>query len=180
VIVIVALAIGISGGGGPDSHQNPTTGALPAITEAAPPHGPAQAAACALVLGALPVALDGLDQRRVVTTPDSPYVVAWGQPAIVLSCGVDRPKDLVANSSAQYFDGGNVAGPYYDITSTGDANVYTSVDRGPYISITIPGKYQADKPLTELSTVIRKVLPAVCSTDSATETDVDKLCSRRK
>lgn len=147
------------------------------MTASAPAHGSAEAAPCAKVLAQLPVQLGTLNPRVVHTA--SPYVVAWGDPAVVLRCGVDRPKDLVAGSSGEFIDGGDVAGPYYDVTRGPDGNVYTTVDRGPYISITVPTTYQGGTVLPPLSTAIAKALPPVCSTDP-NEPDPDKLCTRRK
>jgi hypothetical protein len=131
------------------------------------------------VLVELPVQLGTLAPRVVNPRPDSPYIVAWGNPPVVLRCGVDRPKALVPGSSAEFINGGDVAGPYFDVTRGQDGNVYTTVDRAPYISITVPTKYQGGTVLPPLSTAIAKALPAVCSTDP-NEPDPDKLCTRRK
>jgi hypothetical protein len=146
------------------------------VSAAPPPHAAAEAAPCAKVLAQLPVQLGALNPRVVHT--DSPYVVAWGDPAVILRCGVDRPKALVAGSSAEFINGGDVAGPYFDVTRGADGNVYTTVDRGPYISITVPTKYQGGTVLPPLASAIAKALPPVCSTDP-NEPDPDKLCTRR-
>lgn len=179
LVIIVALTLGSLSGGGPDSHQNPTSGVLPPVVVSAPPHAEAEAAPCAKVLAQLPVQLGNLDPRVVHTTPPTPNVVAWGDPAIVLACGVDRPKDLHPGSSAQYFSNRGGAGPFYDVTRSGNANVYTTVDRAAYVSITIPAAYQAARPLSTLLAAIGKALPAVCVVN-ANEPNPDKLCTRRK
>jgi hypothetical protein len=151
---------------------------LPAVSAPAPPHAAAQAANCAKVLERLPVTLGPLDPRVVHTSPDTPDVVAWGEPPVLLSCGTGRPKDLVAGSSTQYIAGGELAGPYYDVTRHGDANDYTTVDRAAYVTITIPAHYQAADYLPALSRAIATALPAVCVTDPSTP-DPAKLCTRR-
>jgi hypothetical protein len=176
LVTLVLVALG-SGNGGSDAKQSTAPGPLPAVTAAAPPHADAQAASCSKVLEQLPVSLGKLAPRVVHTTPDTPFVVAWGDPPVLLRCGVARPKDLVPGSSAQFISGGELDGPYYDVQREGDANVYTTVDRGPYIALTIPAKYQAADYLPLLSRAIAKALPAVCSTNSAA--DPDKLCTRR-
>jgi hypothetical protein len=132
------------------------------------------------VIEQLPVVLGRLAPRVVHPHPDSPYVIAWGDPAVILRCGVDRPKDLKAGSSAQFFPGGNPStGPWYDITRSGQANVWTTVDRSVYLSIEVPAKY-ASGPVVLLSRVIAKALPAVCSTDSTKYAlHPEKLCTRR-
>jgi len=124
------------------------------------------------------VTLGKLQPRVVHTKPDTPYVVAWGDPAVVLRCGVDRPKDLVPGSSARYFDAGNVAGPYFDITGGSEGYVWTTVDRGPYISISVPAKYQGNEVVPPLAQAIGTALPAVCTTNDAVP-DPSKLCTRR-
>jgi hypothetical protein len=130
------------------------------------------------VLEGLPVSLGKLAPRVVHTHPDANFVVAWGDPAIVLACGVDRPKDLQPGSGQPFVSGGSLAGPYFDVTHVGSANVYTTVDRAPYIAVTVPSTYIVADYLPILSAVIRKALPAVCSTDSSTP-DITKLCTRR-
>ena len=178
-MVIVALIVVVAGGGsGPNSSTDPTAGALPALRESAPPRAAAQAAPCAALLQRLPVQLGTLQPRVVHTTPDSPYVVAWGDPAVVLACGADRPKSLVPGSSAQYFANGPDTGPFYDVTKGSAGNVWTTVDRGPYISITVPDKYQGAAVLPSLSAAIAKALPTVCTTDQNAP-DPTKLCTRR-
>jgi hypothetical protein len=179
VVVLVALAIGAAtGGNNSNSTADPTAGVLPAVTASAPPQVAAQAGPCAMLLTHLPVQLGKLAPRVVHTKPDTPYVVAWGAPAVVLSCGVDRPKSLTPGSSAQFQSGGVETGPFYDVTAGSGGNVWTTVDRGPYISILVPRKYQGADVLPALSQAIAKALPAVCTTDSATP-DPAKLCTRR-
>jgi len=97
----------------------------------------------------------------------------------VFRCGVDRPKDLTPGSSTIFQSGGSESGPFYDVTSSGGANVWTTVDRGPYISVTVPQKYQGSAVIPPLSEAIAKALPAVCSTDPNTP-DPAKLCTRRR
>jgi Protein of unknown function (DUF3515) len=183
LVVIIGLALGLAGGGGPDSTKNPTTGSLPAITVAAPPNGTAESDSCTKVLEQLPVQLQvgkqTLSPRVVHTTPDSPFVVAWGDPAVVLSCGAARPKDLHAGSSADFVSAGPETGPFYDVTSSDGADVFTTVDRAAYVAVTIPGKYQGSSVMPPLSDAIAHALPTpVCSTDPQTP-NPDDLCDRR-
>ena len=174
--LVIAHITGETGGAPKSSSSSPSV--LPAVTLAAPPLAAANATPCAKVLEQLPVSVDGLVPRVVHPHPDTPFVVAWGNPAVILRCGVERPSSLHAGSAAQFFPGGNPkAGPWYDITRSGDANVWTTVDRAVYISIEVPAKY-AVAPVVALSTAIAAALPAVCSTDPTTP-DVAKLCTRR-
>jgi hypothetical protein len=178
--VLLALGLGaLSGGGGPDSTEDPTKGALAPVTVAAPSPAPAPALAaeCTKVLEALPVQLGRLPARVVHSS--SPNVVAWGNPAVVLTCGSAKPKDVFPGSAYDFINGGVETGPFYDVTTEHGANVWTTVDRGPYISVAVPAKYQGADVLPPISRAIATSLPAVCSTDS-NEPDPDKLCTRRK
>jgi hypothetical protein len=178
-VVIVALAIAAISGTGDSSSSGRTSGPLPALTPAAPPHAAAQAAACNKVLEQLPVQLGSLQPRVVHTHPDTPYVVAWGDPAVVLTCGADRPKDLTPGSSTEFVTAGPDTGPFYDVTSSGGANLFTTVDRAAYIAVEVPSKYQGADVMPPLSQAIAKALPAVCSTDANTP-NPDRLCTRRR
>lgn len=178
LVVVVAFALNaVSGGSGGGSSASP--GVLPAINASAPPNAASQSAACTKVLEALPVRLGTLTPRVVHTTPETPFVVAWGDPAVVLRCGAARPADLHADSGAQFILAGtSEAGPYYDVTKSRDGNVFTSVDRAAYVSVTIPTKYQGSDIMPPISAAIAKALPAVCSTDNTQP--VATLCTRRK
>jgi hypothetical protein len=151
---------------------------LPALTPPAPPHAAAEQGPCTKVLAKLPVQLGPLAQRVVHPRPDTPFVVAWGEPPVVLACGVDRPPSLHAGSSSQYFTNGPATGPFYDVTSSNGANVWTTIDRRPYIAITVPAKYQGGNVLPPLSQAIAEALPAVCTTDPNTPNPAE-LCTRR-
>src|SRR5438093_7606097 len=178
-LVIAALGLlAVNGGGDSGATGSPAPSALPVLTPSAPPHAAAQARACTRVLEQLPVQLGKLSQRVVHPHPDTPFVVAWGEPPVVLACGVDRPKTLRPGSSEQAFNAGDLAGPYYFVSRSGDANVYTIIDRGPYIAITVPGAYPAGDLLPTLVGAVGKALPPVCSTDPTTP-DIMKLCTRR-
>lgn len=55
---------------------------------------------CGELIENLPDSVDGSGRRP--TTPDSPATAAWGEPPIVLRCGVPRPNAL--DSTAVLFD----------------------------------------------------------------------------
>ena len=163
------IALGVAAlTGTSDENGGNTSGPLAPVTAPAPPHAKAEAGPCAKVLAQLPLQLGKLQPRVVHTTPETPYVVAWGDPPVLLSCGVDRPRDLRPTSGAQYFGMGPASGPFYTVTSTGHTNVYTTVDRGPYIAISVPTPpYEGGDVVPPLSRAIAKALPAVCVIDSA-------------
>lgn len=180
-VVIAAVAFASLAGTDPTPSASTSDPGAP-LSFAAPPQAAAQAAPCAKVLATLPVTLTKLAPRVVHTEPETPFVVAWGSPAVVLRCGVDRPRSLVPASvdptkAPQYFSATGPGGPYFDVTDDGaDAKVYTSVDRAAYVSITIPRTYAA-APLPALSTALAKALPAVCAVDPTAPTA--ELCTHR-
>jgi hypothetical protein len=145
------------------------------VTTAAPPLAEKNAASCNRVLEKLPVQLKGLAPRIVHTTPDTPYVVAWGNPPVVLACGVARPAALHPGSGADAFKIGPPNGPNFFVTSSGGDEVYTTVDRAVYIAISVPAKYHSG-PVPPLAAAIARALPAVCSIQNGPPAD---LCTHR-
>jgi hypothetical protein len=146
------------------------------VTAPAPPQAARLAAQCTKVLPRLPVQLHGLAPRVVHTTPDTPFVVAWGNPPVILRCGVDRPAALHPRSSAQLLSATGTGGPYFYVTHSGDAEVWTVVDRAAYIAIDVPLKY-ASGPVPPLARAIAAALPPVCTTSYTAP--LTKRCTRR-
>lgn len=184
IVVVLALVFGlVVGGGGGSTNPSTAPAALPALTPSAPPSNPAAVRPCTALIQAVPVTLDGLAPRAVHPKPDSLFVLAWGDPPVLLRCGVARPADLRPGSSAQFFQFGTAEGThavYFDVTSQGKNQIYTTVDRAVYIQITVPVQYHAD-PVTALAPVIAKTLPPVCvGGQQPGLTDTSTLCTHRK
>ncbi len=177
--VLVVTLVLVALGGGPDDAAKPedTATVLPPVTAAAPPNASTQTANCSALLAQLPVSLGKLVPRVVHTTPDTPFVVAWGEPPVLVSCGVSRPKSLYPGSSVQLRTTGAPGAPAYAVSESGGGSVWTTVDRAPYIAITFPATVQPADYLPTLSQAIAKALPAVCSTNTADNPDT--LCTRR-
>jgi hypothetical protein len=179
IVVVLALLIGTTGG----SDKSPK--ALPALTPSAPPSSAAATAPCTKLLQNLPVRLESLAPRTVHPVPDTPFVVAWGDPAVIVRCGVARPKDLHPGSTAQFQGFGDSSGKgtvYFDVTSSGSDEIYTSVDRAVYVEITLPSKYPGSTYVTDLAAAIAKAMPAVCiggQPGAGSLPPTDQLCSRR-
>jgi Protein of unknown function (DUF3515) len=180
----VVLALVLAGGHHDDSvvatvTDQPST-PLSAIRESAPPDNPATAAACTQLLTVLPDELqyaqgEFAQARPVVSS--SPYVRAWGEPAIVLRCGVPRPADVVPASTKVWFPfpGNDPTAVYWDPVDTKQGSVWTTTDRAVYIEADFPQAYSTP-PLQELSVAIMKVLPSVCVVGSS---DPAKGCTYR-
>lgn len=183
IVIILALVFGLSFGGGNGSGKASTApGALPVLTPSAPPSDPAAVKPCNALLQALPITLGKLVPRTVHPEPDTPFVVAWGDPPVLLRCGVARPADLKPGSSAQFFQFGTAQGSggvYFDVTSQGGNEVYTTVDRAVYVQITVPSQYHS-APVVTLANAIARALPPVCVGGQAGHTDPSTLCTHRK
>jgi hypothetical protein len=173
VAVIIAFALaGHSGSGKPAAKSS---GPPPPLTVSAPPANTAAEGPCAQVLSALPVQLGQLAPRVVHTQPDSPNVVAWGDPAVVLRCGVARPSGFVPTSDVY-----NVGGVYWLAQKQKTATVWTVIDRAVYVEVTVPEK-QDYQPLPLLGQAIGGKLKPICAVpeDNNIPRD-DQLCVNRK
>jgi hypothetical protein len=96
-----------------------------------PPAAAAAAPGCATLHGALPTTLDGRASR--VTTPRSTSTAAWGDPALVLRCGVRRPAALRLTSELIVVD--HVAWLPEDRPQW---YVFTTVGRTAYVELLVP------------------------------------------
>jgi hypothetical protein len=148
--------------GNPD-HSSKTKADVPLspISVAAPPANAAANIPCTNLLGDLPTAIP-ISKGTIPGRPAQStwtYVAAWGDPAIVLRCGVPRPKQLTVDSSDLLI---LTNGVNFLPVSTGTATVFTTVDRAAYIELTVPKSY-AQPPLGPIATAIAKALPAVCT-----------------
>ncbi|GAA3197102.1 hypothetical protein GCM10010468_08070 [Actinocorallia longicatena] len=83
----------------------------------------------------LPSSVDG--QKRRDTDPASPYVAAWGSPAIALRCGVPRP----SGSDGLIGQVVEINGLQWMPEEGDRPATWTLVGRKAYVEITIPGKY---------------------------------------
>lgn len=172
LVLVLALVLGHA-----RSHHHATSTAAPTaplgpVTVAAPPANPAADAPCTAVIGHLPLTLPGSAGRPARST--WPYVVAWGDPAVVLVCGVPRPAALTPGSAAQTI---GVDGVFWLPVQQKNATVWTTVDRAAYVQVTVPRSYP-QPPLAPIADAIAKALPAVCVVDP-NETDASKLCTHR-
>ncbi len=128
------------------------------------------------MLTGLPTKLGPLDPRAVHTKPDSPFVVAWGDPPVVLRCGVTRPAGLTPGSSEQVFLAGEV---YWLPVQEKSSTVFTSVDRSVYVEVRVPKK-MAYQPLPILGQAIASKLTAICAVPEDDSTyRPDQLCTHR-
>nr|WP_281363361.1 DUF3515 family protein [Nocardioides perillae] len=127
----------------------------------APPELPrADAAACADLLAALPDTLGDLERRDV--EPAAARGAAWGDPAVVLTCGVGVPEGFDAFSPCEEADGvGWYAAPvaaYEDPTAD---VVLTTVTAEPRLRLEVPGSQRPPAGyLSRLAPLVREHLRA--------------------
>ena len=161
VVAVLAVLANVTGtdeapdGSGPAAIDGSTPAQredLPVLPVEVPPATPEADASCPALMGTLPLELAGEPSRRVDS--DTPYAYAWGDPATVLICGVDRPAGYVVGTSAIQINGVQ----WYVDTSDPDATVWTTVDRPVYVQITLPPEVDS-APVTALTPQIAAALP---------------------
>jgi Protein of unknown function (DUF3515) len=167
VTVLLALAVNHAALSGPtpsagqtSAGQSPTgqssagqsSAALGPVEVAAPPSSAAAARGCPAVISHLPVVLDGRQSRPAQSV--SPYVAAWGDPPVVLRCGVPRPAAFVQTAELTV-----VNGVQWLAEPRKDATVWTAVDREVYVEVTVPAPYSGAA-VVDLSAALTQALPA--------------------
>ncbi|MCD0448365.1 DUF3515 domain-containing protein [Actinocorallia sp. API 0066] len=106
-----------------------------------------------------PERVNGLERRE--TDPASPYVAAWGSPAIAVRCGVTRPADPDSGLIERVVTVDGLAW----LPAEGDRpSTWTLVGRAAYVEVTIPQKYTpAGSPPGELLTEFTSTLQGLPS-----------------
>jgi hypothetical protein len=118
------------------------------------PGGPS--AGCARLSHDLPRSLDGRDRRD--TSPASRRTAAWGDPAVVLRCGVGRPAGLQKTSQVIEVDGVE-----WFLGSDDPPYVLTTVGRGTYVQVRLPREVprgDVTAALVDLAGSVKKALPS--------------------
>jgi Protein of unknown function (DUF3515) len=102
----------------------------------------------------LPARLHG--QRRRSTSPKSPFVMAWGSPAIALRCGVDRPVGMQPTSVVS-----QISGISWYAQPPDDPVTFTAVNLDTYVELDVPTAYSpAGDVLADLTSAIKGAIPA--------------------
>ena len=153
--VLVALAVNHGALTGPapaPPGPSGSAGALGPVAVPAPPSSAAAARGCPAVISHLPVVLAGRQSRPAQSV--SPYVAAWGDPPIVLRCGVPRPVAFVRTSSLTV-----VNGVQWLAERRPGAVLWTAVDREVYVEVSVPAAYTSAA-VVDLSGALTQALPA--------------------
>ena len=113
----------------------------------------AERRACEELVEALPQAIG--DQARDEVT-GNPLGAAWGDPAIVLRCGVDSPADFTPISTCQEINGVLWFVPEGQVTDQSADVVATSMGTLPRVDVSIPAELRPPQGiLTDLSDALR-------------------------
>lgn len=131
--------------------------ALGPLGLAALPAPSAGSADCERLLAALPEKLDGGEmgalERRQLAAPVPAGAAGWGEPPVVLRCGLDRPAELTATSRLL-----DVSGVQFLEISSPGKSTWAAVDRPVYVVVALPPT-SGSGPLQQIATVIANTLP---------------------
>jgi hypothetical protein len=161
VLVLLASQPGLAPGpGGSPSATPPGSPSAPSAPAALPPVrvppppalSPAAQRSCRDLVSALPTSLGDRPARPVDSS--SPYVAAWGEPPVVLRCGVPRPSAFIATAGTLV-----ISGVTWFAERRGATTAWTVVDRPVYVEVLAPAD-DASEPPARLSTAVSRALSA--------------------
>ena len=126
------------------------------------------ASKCAALTKAAPQTV--ANQSRRPTNPASTLTAAWGDPAIVLRCGVSEPTMLKPGSS-NYNPGADATflnGVSWLIEKTSTGYKFTAYQRAVYVEVDVPAAYQPEtNALVDLSQAVIDTIPRNDGTSGA-------------
>jgi len=117
----------------------------------------AATASCISLMAVLPDPLGQLPRRQLVQGDDPLLagVAGWGEPAVVLRCGVPTPAELTCSAPVQVVNGVS----WLPLDGDG-ATTYLAVDRAVRVALTVPDSITSTGPWQEASNVISSTMPA--------------------
>lgn len=155
----MCLLAACSNGGSNDAASTSDTPTGPvAVTPATPSSD--EAAVCRGLVNALPDVV--ADQTRRDVTPDDGTTAAWGDPAIVLRCGVDKPQGFDRFAECTVVNDVDWYVP--DVWPETGSLVFSTVGRDVYVEVSLPVRYlppaatmaNLAKPITSTTTVVKR------------------------
>jgi hypothetical protein len=156
LLVLVNLADGGSSTDGPVADVSGTTasprGDLPPVVVDTPDVTPAADLACPALMQQLPVELAGETSRMV--SSDTPHAYAWGDPPVVLVCGVAPPSGYVQGTQGIVINGVE----WFVDTTDPDTVVWTTVDRTVPVQMQVPATTDSAL-VTAASAIIGTAIP---------------------
>jgi hypothetical protein len=97
-----------------------------------------QRAACASLVEALPTTVSSQPRETTATR----YAASWGDPAIVLRCGVPAPGEKDKFAPCQTVDGVDWVAPESASDDQRADVTLTTVGRVPRVELTVPARYR--------------------------------------
>jgi hypothetical protein len=94
---------------------------------------------CEALLDALPATVDGVERRDV--EPAGTPAAAWGDPAIVLRCGVPMPEDFDEFAACQETEGVGWFIPEEQLTGDREQITMTTIGRAVNVEVSLPEEH---------------------------------------
>ncbi|MFF3343831.1 DUF3515 domain-containing protein [Streptomyces sp. NPDC002779] len=97
--------------------------------------------------------------------PASALTAGWGNPEIILRCGVPRPPKMIDPKVAEGRDSDAVAGGVNGVDwlmerRDGGAYRFTCANREAYVEVTVPEGVDSSAVLIDLAPAVKKAIPA--------------------
>jgi len=109
---------------------------------------------CLALLDDLPHRVSERPRRE---TEGSPLGAAWGDPAIVLRCGVGAPEGYEPTSACQRVNGVDWFAPAEALTDQDEDVVLTTIGRKPAVEVVVPAEYRPpDATMVDLADAIKE------------------------
>ena len=126
----------------------------------APELSGAEETACTNLVDALPDAVS--DKQRRPVDPEDAHAAAWGDPAIVLRCGVPDPEELDDTATCQLVNGVGWFVPQEQIEDQSADVVMTTIGRTQNVEVTIPASYRPPAAaMVDLAPAVKKAIREV-------------------
>ena len=110
---------------------------------------------CRSLHGALPAEVDG--RERVATRPESERTAAWGDPPLVLRCGVGNPPGL--RPTSEIIEVNEVE---WFLQESDRGYTFTTVGRAAHVELHVPAsvdRTEATAPLVDVAAAVRRHVP---------------------
>lgn len=114
-------------------------------------------AQCPELLDALPAEVAGRERVDL----DEPYAAAWGDPAIILRCGVGEPEGFDDFSACQRVEGVDWFVPEATMKDQRADVLMSTVGRSPAVDVLVPARYRPTAgPMVDLAAAIKAATEA--------------------
>lgn len=124
----------------------------------APQLDPETASTCEALVEALPDTVD--DARRREVGPAGTPAAAWGDPPIVLRCGVPMPEDFDEFATCQEADGVGWFIPEDQMTGRPEEITMTTIGRAVNVEVTLPPEHWPPAAaMVNLAAAIKQTVP---------------------